>query len=152
MRGINASDFLSEGCSSVQMHGIEVQTAARYKLPIIYLVINNGALGNVWLRANQYGRAAGGGHQPRSRCWNTTSWTDWQIFVPLHAAARGTARVIPARVRPSAGAPDAAFMAKHWSLHAARRTATTGRDHTAEAKAERQWLRALLSDVPSWGM
>ncbi len=42
-----------DGC--MQMHGIEVQTAARYKLPIIYLVINNGALGNVWLRARQYG-------------------------------------------------------------------------------------------------
>ena len=42
-----------DGC--MQMHGIEVQTAARYKLPIIYLVINNGALGNVWLRAHQYG-------------------------------------------------------------------------------------------------
>ena len=42
-----------DGC--MQMHGIEVQTAARYKLPIIYLVIDNGALGNVWLRARQYG-------------------------------------------------------------------------------------------------
>ena len=42
-----------DGC--MQMHGIEVQTAARYQLPIIYLVINNGALGNVWLRARQYG-------------------------------------------------------------------------------------------------
>ncbi len=42
-----------DGC--MQMHGIEVQTAARYKLPIIYVVINNGALGNVWLRARQYG-------------------------------------------------------------------------------------------------
>jgi acetolactate synthase-1/2/3 large subunit len=42
-----------DGC--MQMHGMEVQTAARYQLPIIYLVINNGALGNVWLRARQYG-------------------------------------------------------------------------------------------------
>jgi acetolactate synthase I/II/III large subunit len=42
-----------DGC--MQMHGIEVQTAARYQLPIIYVVINNGALGNVWLRARQYG-------------------------------------------------------------------------------------------------
>jgi acetolactate synthase I/II/III large subunit len=33
-----------DGC--MQMHGIEVQTAARYQLPIIYVVINNGALGN----------------------------------------------------------------------------------------------------------
>jgi acetolactate synthase-1/2/3 large subunit len=42
-----------DGC--MQMHGIEVQTAARYGLPVIYLVINNSALGNVWLRARQYG-------------------------------------------------------------------------------------------------
>jgi acetolactate synthase-1/2/3 large subunit len=42
-----------DGC--MQMHGIEVQTAARYRLPIVYLVINNGALGNVWLRARQFG-------------------------------------------------------------------------------------------------
>jgi acetolactate synthase-1/2/3 large subunit len=39
----------------MQMHGIEVQTAARYQLPIVYVVINNSALGNVWLRARQYG-------------------------------------------------------------------------------------------------
>jgi acetolactate synthase I/II/III large subunit len=32
-----------------------VQTAARYRLPIVYVVINNSALGNVWLRARQYG-------------------------------------------------------------------------------------------------
>jgi acetolactate synthase I/II/III large subunit len=37
------------------MHGMEIQTAARYGLPIIYLVLNNSALGNVWLRAHQYG-------------------------------------------------------------------------------------------------
>jgi acetolactate synthase-1/2/3 large subunit len=42
-----------DGC--MQMHGIEVQTAARYRLPIVYLVINNGALGNVWLRARKFG-------------------------------------------------------------------------------------------------
>ena len=42
-----------DGC--MQMHGMEVQTAARYGLPIIYVVLNNGALGNVWLRARKYG-------------------------------------------------------------------------------------------------
>jgi acetolactate synthase-1/2/3 large subunit len=42
-----------DGC--MQMHGMEIQTAARYGLPIIYLVLNNGALGNVWLRAHEYG-------------------------------------------------------------------------------------------------
>jgi acetolactate synthase-1/2/3 large subunit len=42
-----------DGC--MHMHGMEVQTAARYRLPIIYLVLNNGALGNVWLRAHREG-------------------------------------------------------------------------------------------------
>ena len=42
-----------DGC--MHMHGMEVQTAARYRLPIVYVVLNNGALGNVWLRAHQYG-------------------------------------------------------------------------------------------------
>jgi acetolactate synthase I/II/III large subunit len=42
-----------DGC--MQMHGLEVQTAARYRLPIIYVVLNNSALGNVWLRAHQQG-------------------------------------------------------------------------------------------------
>lgn len=42
-----------DGC--MQMHGLEVQTAARYRLPIVYLVINNAALGNVWLRAHKLG-------------------------------------------------------------------------------------------------
>jgi thiamine pyrophosphate-dependent acetolactate synthase large subunit-like protein len=47
-----------DGC--MQMHGVEVATAARYRLPIVYVVLNNGALGNVWLRARQFVRAAGG--------------------------------------------------------------------------------------------
>jgi acetolactate synthase-1/2/3 large subunit len=42
-----------DGC--MQMHGIEIQTAARYRLPIVYVVVNNCALGNVWLRARQFG-------------------------------------------------------------------------------------------------
>ena len=42
-----------DGC--MHMHGLEVQTAARYRLPIIYVVLNNAALGNVWLRAHQAG-------------------------------------------------------------------------------------------------
>ena len=42
-----------DGC--MQMHGMEVQTAARYQLPIVYVVLNNNALGNVWLRAHQFG-------------------------------------------------------------------------------------------------
>lgn len=42
-----------DGC--MHMHGLEVATAARYHLPIVYIVINNAALGNVWLRAHKEG-------------------------------------------------------------------------------------------------
>ncbi|MDD2902923.1 MAG: thiamine pyrophosphate-binding protein, partial [Syntrophales bacterium] len=42
-----------DGC--MLMHGLEIQTAARYQVPVIFVVINNGALGNVWLRASKEG-------------------------------------------------------------------------------------------------
>lgn len=42
-----------DGC--MHMQGIEVATAARYGLPILYVVLNNSALGNVWLRAHTEG-------------------------------------------------------------------------------------------------
>lgn len=38
-----------DGC--MLMNGIEIQTAARNQLPLIVLVVNNSALGNVYLRA-----------------------------------------------------------------------------------------------------
>ena len=41
--------FTGDGC--LRMHGMEVQTSARFDLPVIYCVSNNCALGNVWLRA-----------------------------------------------------------------------------------------------------
>lgn len=42
-----------DGC--MHMQGIEVATAARYGLPILFVVLNNAALGNVWLRAHTEG-------------------------------------------------------------------------------------------------
>lgn len=46
-----------DGC--MLMHGMEVATAARYGMRILYVVINNSALGNVWLRAIEEGPGAG---------------------------------------------------------------------------------------------
>ena len=40
-----------DGCMG--MHGMEIQTAAHQGVPIVYLVINNSALGNVYLRAKE---------------------------------------------------------------------------------------------------
>ncbi|HTY24392.1 MAG TPA: thiamine pyrophosphate-binding protein [Desulfomonilaceae bacterium] len=42
-----------DGC--MLMHGLEIQTAARFDVPVIYVVINNSAFGNVWLRASKIG-------------------------------------------------------------------------------------------------
>lgn len=45
--------FTGDGC--MRMHGMEVQSAARNGLPVIYVVSNNQALGNVWLRVHDEG-------------------------------------------------------------------------------------------------
>ena len=37
-----------DGC--MMMHGVEIQTAVRYKVPVIWVVFNNGALGAVYTR------------------------------------------------------------------------------------------------------
>ncbi len=39
------------GDGSLLMHGMEIHTAVRYEVPLIIVVINNEALGNVYLRA-----------------------------------------------------------------------------------------------------
>ena len=64
-----------DGC--MHMHGLEVQTAARYRLPIIYLVINNGcarqclaarqAIRRLAFRADQRSRSRLGGFRARAR-------------------------------------------------------------------------------------
>ncbi|MEA2373140.1 MAG: acetolactate synthase large subunit, partial [Solirubrobacteraceae bacterium] len=46
-----------DGC--MLMHGMEIQTAAAHGLAIVYVVINNGALGNVYLRARKLSPSAG---------------------------------------------------------------------------------------------
>jgi acetolactate synthase-1/2/3 large subunit len=51
--GRRVAVITGDGC--MHMHGMDVQTAARYRLPIVYVVLNNGALGNVWLRVHQSG-------------------------------------------------------------------------------------------------
>ena len=40
-----------DGC--MRMHGIEIATAARYRVPVVFVVSNNSALGNVYLRARK---------------------------------------------------------------------------------------------------
>jgi acetolactate synthase-1/2/3 large subunit len=51
--GRKVAVLTGDGC--MHMHGLEVATAARYRVPVVYVVINNAALGNVWLRAHSEG-------------------------------------------------------------------------------------------------
>jgi len=51
--GQRVAVITGDGC--MHMQGIEVATAARYGLPILFVVLNNAALGNVWLRAHTEG-------------------------------------------------------------------------------------------------
>jgi acetolactate synthase-1/2/3 large subunit len=62
--------FTGDGC--MRMHGMEVQTSARYGLPVIYVISNNRALGNVWLRVH--------GEGPIPNEITSTSDIDWAGF------------------------------------------------------------------------
>jgi acetolactate synthase-1/2/3 large subunit len=44
------------GDGSMLMHGMEIQTAARYNIPVIFVMFNNGAHGNPQLRARTVGK------------------------------------------------------------------------------------------------
>jgi len=52
------------------MHGMEIHTASRYQIPVIFLVINNSALGNVWLRASRQGPGPAGLTELPTRDWS----------------------------------------------------------------------------------
>lgn len=45
-----------DGC--MRMHGIEIATAARYQIPVIFFISNNCALGNVYLREKKVNQGA----------------------------------------------------------------------------------------------
>ena len=46
-----AAVITGDGC--MRMHGMEIATAARYRVPVLFVVSNNSALGNVYLRARK---------------------------------------------------------------------------------------------------
>ncbi len=51
--GTKVAVITGDGC--MLQNGIEIQTAARHGLDVLYVVFNNAALGNVYLRARQMG-------------------------------------------------------------------------------------------------
>jgi len=56
-----------DGC--MLMHGMEIHTAARYGLAVVYVVLNNAALGNVWLRSSTQGPGPAGLTEIPRRDW-----------------------------------------------------------------------------------
>jgi acetolactate synthase-1/2/3 large subunit len=127
--GTRVAVITGDGC--MQMHGIEMAVAARYRLPITYLVLNNAALGNVWLRAHALG--------PLPAELTSIPDHDWAVFGRALGLAAETVRE-PGEIEPALArclavdgpalvdykternAPtpveDFAAEAAHWSYHA----------------------------------
>ena len=121
--------FTGDGC--MRMHGMEVQSAARAGLPVIYLVSNNQALGNVWLRMRKEG--------PTSARLTEAPDQDWAGFARALGAEGLTVRkagelapaltkaldanrtfVIDVKTDRTAATPIEPYAesAAHWSFHA----------------------------------
>jgi acetolactate synthase-1/2/3 large subunit len=68
--GVPVAVLTGDGC--MHMHGIEIATAARYKVPVIFVVSNNSALGNVYMRAKKA--------NPGAAAINRLPTIDWAAF------------------------------------------------------------------------
>jgi acetolactate synthase-1/2/3 large subunit len=68
--GTKVAVVTGDGC--MLQNGLELATAARHGLPILFLVINNSALGNVYLRARQSG--------PGAAAFTILRQNDWAAF------------------------------------------------------------------------
>lgn len=63
------------GDGSLLMHGMEIHSAVRFKVPMVIVVINNSALGNVYLRARDEGPEA----TYLSEIFPTQNWAEFCI-------------------------------------------------------------------------
>jgi acetolactate synthase-1/2/3 large subunit len=79
-----------DGC--MLMHGMEVQTAARHNVPVVWVVLNNGALGNVYLRAREMG--------PGPAALTSLPVHDWAGFA-RSLGVRGTRVERPEQLAPA---------------------------------------------------
>ena len=115
-----------DGC--MLMHGMEIQTAARYLVHVIFLVINNSALGNVYLTARK--TSAEGAEL------TTLPTHDWVMF----ARSLGADGV---RVESPAELPDAfkkALVATGPFIIDARCSRDFGTPVTPWKEAAQQWV------------
>lgn len=85
--GSKVAVVTGDGC--MLQNGLELATAARYQLPILFLVLNNAALGNVYLRARQTG--------PGAESFTLLRDNDWAQFAESLGVPGRTART-PAEV------------------------------------------------------
>ncbi len=120
--------FTGDGC--MRMHGMEVQSAVRAGLPVIYVVSNNQALGNVWLRMRQLGplpmhltEAPDQDWAEFARALGATGITvrDAAAIVPAleQALAANTTCVIDVKTERAASTPIEPYAAarNNWSYH-----------------------------------
>lgn len=113
-----------DGC--MHMHGLEVATAARYGLPVVFVVINNAALGNVWLRAHTEG--------PVPAALTTLPDLDWAAFGRSMGCSGMTVRD-PADLGPAFAQALAADGPTVIDVKADRRFGTPVADFAAAAAA-----------------
>lgn len=79
------------GDGSMLMHGMELHTAVRFRIPLLVVVINNGVLGNVYLRVRKFN------NQAATALSEIIPVHDWTKFA--HAlGARGTAVDTPSKL------------------------------------------------------
>jgi acetolactate synthase-1/2/3 large subunit len=115
----------------MRMHGVEVQSAARAGLPLIFVVSNNAALGNVWLRAHTLGPVPThlteapdqdwAGFARSLGCDGTTVRKPTELIPALERAlAANKACVIDVKTDKTAATPVGPYhdAAAAWSYHA----------------------------------
>ncbi len=126
--GTRVALITGDGC--MQMHGIEIAVAARYRLPVLYVVVNNGALGNVWLRAHGLGAVPAELTTIPDHDWagfaralglKATTVRRPEEIAPALAAALGASGPYLIDVKAERNAPtpvyDFAAEARRWSYH-----------------------------------
>jgi acetolactate synthase I/II/III large subunit len=95
-----------DGC--MLMHGVEIQTAARYRIPLVCVILNNSALGNPKLRADKIGPAVSSLHELPTHDWamfarslgaHGITVTDPDELVPAFTQALGANATVVVDVR-----------------------------------------------------